>query len=41
MRVNVAGKKQDKHELCQIKPRFSDVLGSEYCLHLENEEKKR
>ena len=39
MRVNLAGKKQDKHRSCKIKPRFSDdeSLGSEYCLDLENE----
>ena len=43
MRVNLAGKKQDKHRSCQIKPRFSDdeSLGSEYCLDLENENEKR
>ena len=43
MRVNLAGKRQDKHRSCQIKPRFSDdeSLGSEYCLDLENENEKR
>ena len=43
MRVNLAGKKQDKHRSCKIKPRFSDdeSLGSEYCLDLENENEKR
>ena len=43
IRVNLAGKKQDKHKFCQIKPRFSDnkSLGSEYCLNLENEDQKQ
>ena len=43
MRVNLAGKKQDKHRSSKIKPRFSDdeSLGSEYCLDLENENEKR
>ena len=43
MRVNLAGKKQGEHNLCQTKPSFSDdeSLGeSQYYLGLENEDKK-
>ena len=38
MRVNLAGKKQDEHHLCQTKPKFGGE--SEYYLNLEVEDKK-
>ena len=38
MRVNLAGKKQGEHHLCQTKPKFGGE--SEYYLNLEVEDKK-